>query len=546
MQQLTRMWANLSVRNRIMVSLSTVAMFVGVLAMSSLATRPDMVLLYAGLESGAAGEVINALEQRGVPFEVRGGAILVQDSARDELRLTLASEGLPATGSKGYELLDNLTGFGTTSQMFDATYWRAKEGELARTIVSSAQIAAARVHIAGTGSNPFQRSVTPTASVLVTTSNGGISSAQAKALRYLVASAVAGLLPENVAVMDADGGIIDGENTESASLQGESKASVLREKVERLLEARVGRGNAIVEISVDTVMDSETLTEKRLDPKSRVAISTDTEERNDSSADGAGGDVTVASNLPGNDAAGSGDSSSSSSSESRERINYDFSETERKVLRASGGIKRLTVAVLVNNRMATDENGAQITVERDKEELEALRELISSAVGFDAERGDLITLKSMELTENPVEGTLVTGSLLDSLQINLMSLIKMSLLAVVVLILGLFLLRPLLLKQVQRGVLDDSAGVIRGKSLSGPESPQLPQQMAQSEEALFPSEIFDAEDVLPPEASSLSRDEKKKLASENQVERLRGMIGDKQEETIEILRTWLEEKEENA
>ena len=187
MQQLLNVWMGLDIRRQITVVAATVAVFLAVLAMSRIATAPSMTLLYAGLENGAAGDVVRALEQRGIPFEVRGDSIFVDSLNRDELRMTLASEGLPANSTSGYELLDSLSGFGTTSQMFDAAYWRAKEGELARTIVSSPHINAARVHIASTGSNPFQRSVTPTASVSVAPNGTGITTQQAKAIRYLVA-----------------------------------------------------------------------------------------------------------------------------------------------------------------------------------------------------------------------------------------------------------------------------------------------------------------------------------------------------------------------
>ena len=94
---------------------------------------------------------------------------------------------MPVNGNRGYELLDTLTGFGTTSQMFDAAYWRAKEGELARTIVANPQISMARVHIASTGSNPFQRGVTPKASVSITPNGGSVTAAQAKADTKLIA-----------------------------------------------------------------------------------------------------------------------------------------------------------------------------------------------------------------------------------------------------------------------------------------------------------------------------------------------------------------------
>lgn len=127
---------------------ATALMFAAVLSLAGMASRPSMALLYAGLEGAQAGEVITALDAQGVTHEIRGDAIYVEAARRDELRMMLASEGVPSAGGAGYELLDGLSGFATTSQMFDAAYWRAKEGELARTIVSSSYIQAARVHIA--------------------------------------------------------------------------------------------------------------------------------------------------------------------------------------------------------------------------------------------------------------------------------------------------------------------------------------------------------------------------------------------------------------
>ena len=161
MQQLLNVWMGLDIRRQITVVVATVAMFLAVLAMSRIVSAPSMTLLYAGLENGAAGDVVRSLEQRGVPFEVRGGSIFVPASDRDQLRMTLASEGLPANSSRGYELLDSLTGFGTTSQMFDAAYWRAKEGELARTIVSGPHIALARVHIHPLDPTPSNATLRP-------------------------------------------------------------------------------------------------------------------------------------------------------------------------------------------------------------------------------------------------------------------------------------------------------------------------------------------------------------------------------------------------
>lgn len=543
MQQVLNVWTGLDLRRQIIVILATVAMFFAVLAMSRMATQPSMTLLYAGLESGAAGDVVRALEQRSVAFEVRGGSIFVDSAERDQLRLTLASEGLPANGNRGYELLDSLTGFGTTSQMFDAAYWRAKEGELARTIVANPQIAMARVHIASTGSNPFQRGVTPKASVSLTPNGGPISAGQAKAVRYLVSSAVAGLAPDDVAVIDANGALLGQADEVIPAIGGDDKAQVLRERVQRLLEARVGFGNAVVEVSVDTVTESEAIRERVFDPERKVAISTDTEERNNSSSDAGGGDVTVASNLPDQDGDG-GENSTSQNTETRERINYEVSQTEREIVRAPGAIKRVTVAVLVNNILTTNAAGDQVAMPRDDTEIQALRELVSSAVGYDEARGDIITIKSMALQSVPINGTGAESSLLGKFDIDLMSAIQMAILALVTLILGLFVVRPVLSRPgiepnapvPSLPLAGSQGGAGNGTALSGAvaedefELPNL--EMASS---------FDNDLVSLPDLPMMSAS-----PSDDPVERLRGMIGERQEETVEILRSWLEDKEERV
>lgn len=540
MQQIVKAWTVLPLRRQVIVILATGAMFFGILAMSRMATAPSMTLLYAGLENGAAGDVVRALEQSGAVFEVRGGSIFVDSSQRDELRMTLASEGLPANSSRGYELLDTLSGFGTTSQMFDAAYWRAKEGELARTIVSSPHISMARVHIASTGSNPFQRGVTPKASVSVTPIGGAITPQQAKAVRFLVSSAVAGLAAEDVAVIDANGALIGATDDATPTIGGEDKAEVLKARVQRLLEARVGFGNSVVEVSVDTVNESEAIRERTFDPESRVAISTDTEERNTSSSEAGGGDVTVASNLP-DEEGGDGENSSSQNNESRERINYEVSETEREIVRTPGAIKRVTVAVLVNETTVLDENGQETFAPRDEIELSALQDLVASAVGFDEARGDIITIKSMALQSVSPQGTEVTNSMWDGMNIDLMSAIQMGVLALVTLILGLFVVRPLL---------------TRTESTDADAMLALPSGAQGESEAQGLTGEIDGDNFELPDLPMISGfgDDGNGLPdlnmggaiSDDPVERLRSMIGERQDETVEILRGWLEDKEESA
>lgn len=449
MLQLTQMWTGISLRQQIVIGVTTLGMFLGVFFMARTSLAPDMVLLYSGLDAAAAGEVVSSLEQQGVKHEVRGGSIYVENTSRDRLRLVLASEGLPSNTGAGYELLDGLSGFGTTSQMFDAAYWRAKEGELARTIMASPNIRAARVHIARANPRPFQQGSDSAASVSVTPKGSTLSTGQARALRFLVASAVAGLEPDAVTIIDGRTGmLIEGADALGGVASAE-KSLTLKRNVTRLVEAHVGMGNAVVEVNVEHVSERETLVERRFDPEGRVVISTEsTEKTRANEGGGAGsGTVSVASNLPDGDANGTGGAGTQSSSENenREVVNFEVSQTTREVLRTPGAIKRISVAVLVNGIPTEDANGNVTLQDRPAEELEALEQLVASAVGFDASRGDTVTIKSMNLDRTAQlldENELTESSGFQGL--DLMQLIQVAVLAAVALILGLFVVRPIL------------------------------------------------------------------------------------------------------
>jgi flagellar M-ring protein FliF len=532
LQNLVSIWSALDLRKKAIVLGATLAMFLAILALARAAGEPRMVLLYAGLESGTAGQIVAALDQRAIAYEVRGDSIFVDVNERDSLRMALAAEGLPAAGGAGYELLDSLTGFGTTSQMFDAAYWRAKEGELARTILAAPEVKAARVHIAQAPAGPFRRDDRPTASVTVTTSSGALSEEQARAFRHLIASAVAGMRPEDVQVIDAVGGLV---TTDSDTPAGNAKdrAGEIKHNVERLLEARVGPGKAIVEVALDLITDSEQITERKFDPQGRVAISSETEERSENSTD-PGGDVTVASNLPEGDAAGGGNGQSQAS-ETRERVNYEVSETQRELLRGPGGVRRLTVAVLIDGQMVTAADGTSAWQPRSEEELATLRELVAAAVGLDEARGDILTLKSLEFQVPATLGTEAQASLLPPLgPIDMMSVIQIAALAVVALLLGLFVLRPIL-----------ASGRKSQEALPPTELPlALPGSSAASGQAIT-GEIDDGFS-LPDLPMVDLMGEADAALQEDPATRLRRLIEERQAESIEILRGWLEPEEERV
>ncbi len=324
MQQLLALWRALQPRQRLIAAGAAAVMFAAVLFLAGASGRPSMALLYAGLDQARAGEVLTALERHGIAYDIRADSIYVEAQRRDEMRMLLAAEGLPANGGAGYELLDGLSGFGTTTQMFDAAYLRAKEGEIARTIAALPDVRFARVHIADAEPSGFSKGGRTDGIDHGCDLAGRVSADRARALRFLVTSAVAGLHPEDVSVLDGQGNLVPA--TEAPDTAGGTRAEELRRAVERLLEARVGTGNVVVEVSVDTVTEQETISERTIDPDSRTAISTDSEERSDSGTDGTTGAVTVASNLPTGDAGDSGRTTSSQSSETRERVNFEISK----------------------------------------------------------------------------------------------------------------------------------------------------------------------------------------------------------------------------
>lgn len=517
MQQVLSFWSSLDMRRRVVAGVAAIAMFAAVLAVARMAASPPMALLYAGLEPAAAGEVVATLDRRGTPFEVRGDSIWVPSDQRDPLRMALAGEGLPQTGGAGYELLDQLSGFGTTAQMFDAAYLRAKEGELARTIATSPAIRSARVHLAVPGPQAFRRDQKASASVTVTAA-GPLTPAAAQAIRHLVASAVAGLAVEDVSVIDSATGLVPAVPASPGLADGKSEE--MKRAVERLLAARVGQGRALVELSVEVVTERESITERRLDPQGRVAIATETEESSNS-ASGAPPGVTVASNLPEGDGA-QGEGSRSQGAESRERVNYEVSETAREILRAPGGVRRLTVAVLVDGIRAPDGTWTA----RSDQELSDLRELVASAVGFDEARGDQITIKSMEFEPLP------TGSGAEGMgwlsRLDPMALIQLAVMALVALALGLFVLRPL---------------ITASRSPVSRMPPALP-PVADTTVPVLTGEIDDGTGPGPGALPAARDPQAGANAETDPVERLRRLIADRQAESVEILRGWMDEREE--
>ncbi|NHF73144.1 flagellar basal-body MS-ring/collar protein FliF [Paracoccus xiamenensis] len=528
MQELLKFWVERTSRQRLAILGGFVASLILMLAFVGLAGRTSMALLYSGLDDTQAGPVVAHLEQSGVAYELRGGSIWVDESRRDRMRMDLAAQNLPQQGGAGYEILDGMSGFSTTSQMFDAAYWRAKEGELARTILSIPAIRSARVHLTAPQSRGYRDQQPGAGSVTVVTDGTPLTQAQANSMRFLVASAVPKLTPDSVSVIDSARGVIQPTKNEGAS----DRETRMKENVERILTPHVGAGNAIVEVSIDLVTQSEQLTERSFDPTQRAMISQETEEMTDESSIAENAAVTAASNLP-EQGGQAGDKQQSQRAETRQRANYEVGSVTRQIDRRPGAIRRQSVAVLVNGVPREDANGETEIVARTEPELEAIRELVAAAVGFDEARGDELTVKSMPFVATAANGTMVDreNGLIDRLALDSLAwLALVGSFALIALALTLRALRKGGLGSDGAAQLDDSAppaaAALPELSVANaggsPEIPMLPMAAAD----------FDFDH---PGGSLISGDDP--------VARLKQLMKERQEETVRLLNGWIGDDE---
>lgn len=435
---------------QIMLGASVLAVVAIMAIMVRGAMSPPMSLLYSGVEPAHAGEIIGELEQRNIDYEIRAGAIFVPVNDRDKVRFELAQQGLPKQAIKGYELLDDVNGFSVTSEMYNASYWRAKEGELTRTILAIPGVEAARVHIGANLRSGFSRHRnTQTASVTLS-ATGDLSQQQAEAIQYMVALSVSGLAPEDVAVIDSRYGILAGPNVDKTLKPGaaaEDQAQSLEDKILRLLNARVGAGNAEVSVSVDVTRSRELVSSVQFDPDSRVVRQRTSNDTSESREGGGGGALTVASNLP-QQAGGEAGGSNSTVKNSTESVAYEFNEVRRETETLPGEITKVSVAVLLNQDSIVLGEGVADPNQALEEVAAEFEQLIASAVGLNFERGDAVNVELMPFKPLADEELIqAPGMLAKFMEQHLWSTIQAVLLGFVAIILGLFVIRPMFKSQ---------------------------------------------------------------------------------------------------
>ncbi|MGY2938531.1 flagellar basal-body M-ring protein/flagellar hook-basal body protein fliF [Bradyrhizobium sp. GM6.1] len=297
-------------------------------------TTPQMTTLFTDLSVEDSSGIIKDLERQGIQFELRneGTIIMVPKDKVTRLRMKLAEGGLPKGGGVGYEVFDKSDALGTTSFVQNINHLRALEGELARTIRAIDRIQAARVHLVLPERPLFSREAPEPSASIVVRVRGALEAQQIRAIRHLVASAVNGLKPQRVSIVDETGQLLaDGAQTDPDQQIGDERRTAfekrMRKQVEDIVSSVVGTGRARVQLSADFDFNKVTQTSDKYDPEGRVLRSSQTREEQSMTADN-NGQVTVNNELPGNQQNG-GVAAKDQSKKSEETNNYEISRTTK-------------------------------------------------------------------------------------------------------------------------------------------------------------------------------------------------------------------------
>ena len=428
------------------------------------ATAVPMTVLFTDLSLEDSTGIIKELERQIIPYEMKndGATLLVPQDKVTRLRMKLAEGGMPKGGGIGYEIFDKSDALGTTSFVQNINHMRALEGELSRTIRAIDRIQAARVHLVIPERPLFARDKADPSASIVLKVRGALEMQQVRAIRHMVASAVNGLKPQRISIVDETGRLLaDGTADDAGSAAGSDERQLsferrLREQIESIVNSVVGSGRARVNVSTAFDFNRVTQTSDRYDPEGRVLRSSQTREESAGTADSNNGQVTVGNELPGANANTNTATPRDQSKKSEEIVNYEISRTTKTEIIEGGRVNKIAVAVLVDGIYAKNDKGEMAYQDRPKEQLEQIATLVRSGIGFDAKRGDVVEVVNLRFADTPTQIiNEPTGfmSLLQFTKEDLMrgvELLVMSLLGIIVLML---VVRPL----VRRVVTPDEA-----------------------------------------------------------------------------------------
>lgn len=506
-------------------------------------SRPDMGVLFADLSMQDSAAVIRDLDARGIRYETRGDAgqtILAPRPDLPRLRMDLAGKGLPVQAGVGYEIFDKGDAFSSTNFVQTVNHLRALEGELARSIRAIGRVQAARVHLVLPERRLFERDRETPSAAIVLKLVGELDAGQVRAIRHLAASAVEGLKPERVSIVDERGRLLAdgarGAEGEAGSGYEDRQVGIerrLRAQIEDVVAGIVGPGRARVQVNADLDLNRTESRSETFDPESRVVRSSQT--RTESAlTGGTEGQVSVGNELPGANGGDKTPTQKDATNKNEETTNYEISRVTRTEIAEGGRIRRLSVAVVVDGAYATAPDGRQTYTPRAPAEIERIAALVRSTVGFDKGRGDQIEVVNLRFAEGPsvpvfVEPTLMQALLAPSKD-DVLRMVELAVLALLTLIVLLAVVRPLL-----RQVLAPGAET---PALAGPAGldPALAAMIAGT-----PGAAAMVAERDNPTARLMEFAKINGQVQAETVQRVVDMVRASPTETVEVLRTWIQE-----
>jgi flagellar M-ring protein FliF len=408
----TALWAGLSQVQRLLVVALAVLLPVAIVFGSQWVSDSSYVPLFASLGPEEAGTILAQLKATRTPYKLNGDQILVPADRAGEVRLRVASQGVPIGGGVGFEVFDR-SNLGVSDFTQRLNYQRALQGELARTISQLRGVARARVHLVLPQASLFaEREKPATGSVFLKLAPGTrLSTEQVRGIVHLVASSVEGLTPERVTVIDTAGRVLlaGGDASSAGGLSPrrlELKTAVedgFERRVQTLLDSVLGPGQAVTRVSAQMNFDQIERTEERFDPNPVVRQETRTVEsaRGNSSAPIVGAAPAAGTPPPPPPSS----TTSNDGTRESESTSYELSKVVARTLTTPGEVQRLSVAVLINGRAQPAREGQPAREARPADELEKIRRIVMGAVGYNAARGDEVTVLEM-----PFEPALVSAA----------------------------------------------------------------------------------------------------------------------------------------
>ena len=515
-------------------------------------SQPTMGLLYSDLSSQDASQVIKELDARNIRYEVRpdGSTILIAKSDVPKLRMELAGKGLPSGGGVGYEIFDKGDAFSSTSFVQNINHVRALEGELSRTIRSISRVQAARVHLVLPERKLFERDREPPRASIALKLAGDLDAGQVRAIRHLAASAVEGLKPERVSIVDEKGRLLADGAQGDKNLAGlgleERQTAVerkLKSQVEEIVASIVGSGRARVQVQADLDMNRIESRSETFDPESRVARSSQTRTESQVSNEAREGGVSVGNELPGaqGQQPGQQPQQRDASNKNEEVVNYEISRTTRNEVLEGGRVKRLSVAVLVDGIYPKAASGEPTYQPRPQEELERIGQLVRTAIGFDKTRGDQVEIVNLRFAEAPAKLDLTEPTLMQQLfsfgKDDILRMVELAVIGLLTLIVLFTVVRPLLRQVVAPEVFRKSPALAAAAGMAGlggagalSYDPSNPAGPALPREPETPSERMLAIAQIKGQIKAQS------------VDKIGQMVKENPEDSTAVIRTWIHEE----